>query len=156
MNYKKLLIAAIISNGGKIIISDSAINLLNKEKHPLWKYSDGAKKCVVLTTDRQSVIRNCSTCLRVGCGNSRFACDFPDYLKWVNKDEKECATTFPLLLHKYDMAQTDLAEHIEQYAAAFLKETKLNPSECHLVVVQCGNNPLMMTYKYEKTKPKVV
>jgi hypothetical protein len=35
-----------------------------------------------------------------------------------------------------ESVRRDLAEHVEMYAAAFLKETNLKPSECELIVEQ--------------------
>jgi len=46
-----------------------------------------------------------------------------------------------------EMIQRDLAEHIEMYAAAFLKETNLNASECVLIA-----SPVFFGYQYEFKK----
>ena len=50
---------------------------------------------------------------------------------------------------KVEMIQYDLAEHIEMYAAAFLKETNLKPSECILIWRPVGYG---CGYEYELKK----
>ena len=56
MNYKTLLTAAILTNGGKLTISDEAIYFVNKKHTPFQRMNDSEKKCLFLTTDAEAVV----------------------------------------------------------------------------------------------------
>lgn len=61
----------------------------------------------------------------------------------------------PFLGDKIDMEKRMLAEHIEKYAAAFLKETKLSP--CDVVLEQRESfEKFGYTYVFRKKTPQEI
>lgn len=57
MNYKLLLTAAVLTNGGKLIISDYAIAKASK-KTKLYRTNDPINRCIVFTTDENECNNN--------------------------------------------------------------------------------------------------